>query len=244
MMEYKKKLMKTKNKKKRYYYLRINENGNKKIISKNNFLEEEEKKKKKFIFLVNIYKNINGFNITQKEKDLILHKNGSPIYGEITYPSMKKIIKKLNLKQDDVFYDLGSGIGKFVIYMYLFTKIKKSVGIELSETRYKTSIKMLQKIKENRLIEFNRELNFIYGDIVEEDISDATIIYMCSTCYSDKLLQKLIQRFIKLSSRLRIITLKKLPDNLQLIYMDTWKISTTWANETDIYYYELNNNIV
>ena len=40
MVDYKKKLMKTKNQKKRYYYLKIYQNGGKKIISKNEYIQK------------------------------------------------------------------------------------------------------------------------------------------------------------------------------------------------------------
>ena len=39
----------------------------------------------------------------------------SLVYGEITWAGMETLHNALNLRSDDVFYDLGSGVGKFVL---------------------------------------------------------------------------------------------------------------------------------
>ena len=37
--------------------------------------------------------------------------------------------------EDDVFYDLGSGVGKFNLYVAAMNEIRKSVGLEIGERR-------------------------------------------------------------------------------------------------------------
>ena len=51
-------------------------------------------------------------------------------YGEVTYQGMEKLYDALDLKKDDVFYDLGCGVGKLVLYVALRGGPQRSVGLE------------------------------------------------------------------------------------------------------------------
>lgn len=51
-------------------------------------------------------------------------------YGETTYTCMSSILQQLPIDDDDVFLDLGSGIGTFVLFMAASVKLKESFGIE------------------------------------------------------------------------------------------------------------------
>ena len=37
-------------------------------------------------------------------------------YGEVTYGGMERLYEALELRNEDVFYDLGCGVGKFLRY--------------------------------------------------------------------------------------------------------------------------------
>ncbi len=189
--------------------------------------------------LEKVYEGVSGFNIASEEKDHILSKGGAPTYGEIVYESMRAVITRLNLQPEDVFYDLGSGTGKFVAYMHMATKIKKSAGIELSKSRYQLSADALKQLQEQGLLDETRKIEFICGDMTEEDISDATAIFMCATCFSEELLQRLVHVFVKLKPGLRIVTLKQLPHHPQLKLIRKEHFPTTWSDGSPFHYYEL-----
>ena len=53
------------------------------------------------------------------------------VYGEMTYPGMKDLHDALGLRTDDVLYDLGSGVGKFVLYTALRARVTSATGIEV-----------------------------------------------------------------------------------------------------------------
>ena len=184
------------------------------------------------------YENLSGI-IPSAEAALIREQGGAPTYGEIAYPSMRALVKKLAIKDNDVFYDLGSGVGKFVAYVYLTTDIKKSVGIELSESRYQRSLQALQRLQVTRCIDKERVLDFVHRDITQADFQDATVIFMCATCFSNELLQQLTHRFVQLKPGLRIVTLRKLPENPRLKLVAHEQLPTSWSKGSPIYYYEL-----
>ena len=123
--------------------------------------------------------------------------------------------------------------------MHIATKSRKSVGIELSKTRHQQAVNALDQMKARGLVDAQREIVFIHGNITEEDISDATVIFMCSTVFSDKLLQQLVDRFVTLTPGLRIVTLKRLPDHPQLKLVKTELFPTSWSESSPFNYYEL-----
>lgn len=186
-----------------------------------------------------IYEGVSGFNIAQQEVELITAQGGAHTYGEIAYDSMRALITRLNIQPNDVFYDLGSGSGKFVAYMHLATKIGNSKGVELSETRYKQSIDALERMKEQGMIDENRQISFLQGNMLEADLSDATVIFMCATCFSEDLMQKLADKFLNLTPGLRIITLKALPEHPRMKLFKKDHFPTSWSDGSPFHYYEL-----
>jgi SAM-dependent methyltransferase len=97
-------------------------------------------------------------------------------YGEITKTGTENIYKwiksNVDFPEDVVFYDIGSGHGKMVMHLSLISNFKKIVGIELSELRYKYCLGILNQIGDLENVEF------INDDVLNCDISDATVVFM------------------------------------------------------------------
>ena len=103
---------------------------------------------------------------------------GSEAYGETGYDSFNIIISKYKeyFNDNTVFYDLGSGLGKIVFHIGIMCNVKKSCGIEYSKKRYEESIKNLEKYNYENIF-------FINDNILNVDISDATVIYLDNTLF-------------------------------------------------------------
>ena len=119
---------------------------------------------------------------------------GSPIYGEIMYEGTEAIINKFSkhFNNDTVFYDLGCGLGKMVLHIGLKYNPKKSMGIEYSKERANTAKEIKEKYakdKKNIIIEEGNVLNF--------DLSDATVIYMDNTVFPTHINKKIFQQLPK-----------------------------------------------
>jgi len=127
--------------------------------------------------------NFNSYNIHNKT-EFDVNIVGSEGYGETGYDSINEIVNKYktHFNDDTVFYDLGSGIGKIVIHIGVEYNPKKSCGIEYSRERYETSLKLIEthNIK-------NDNISFINDNILNCDISDATVIYMDNTLFPNNI---------------------------------------------------------
>tara|TARA_R110000824_G_scaffold79176_1_gene199545 strand:- start:1121 stop:1681 length:561 start_codon:yes stop_codon:yes gene_type:complete len=113
---------------------------------------------------------------------------GSPTYGEITQKGTNDLVEFFHeyFNKDCVFYDLGSGLSKMVIHIGLQYGIKKSTGIEYSKERHKGALFLKEKYAKN-----NDNIEVINKDMLKCDISDATVIYVDNTVFTDEIMEKL-----------------------------------------------------
>jgi len=196
-----------------------------------------------------LYASRSGFGIDQEEVELIQKKGGAPTYGEILFDSWDFVLHDLKITKNDVLYDLGCGVGKVAVQAYLDFPFKKVVGIELSRTRLEYANEVKAELKERKLLDKNRKLEFVLGDITEANIADATVIYMCSTCYSYECMNTMALKLSRLKPGLRVVSLKALPQHAKygftLLSNDpdkpTHVLPMTWTKESgsDVYIYKL-----
>ena len=182
-----------------------------------------------------IYKDISGFGLNSEESTKISSKGGNATYGEILFPSLQALLNDLNLTKDDTFYDLGSGVGKVCIQAALVTPAKV-IGIELSSTRTAKAREALKRIETNYHIKPKVEFK-------EENISDvvlkkSAVIFTCSTCFSEKLLDEITEKCKNAPGTVRVLSLKALPG---LTPIKVYQLPMTWTTKTAVHYYVLSN---
>lgn len=205
------------------------------IINKKTKINSQE-------FLNEAYKDKNGV-ISEEEKKIIAEQGCATVYGEILPTSLKTLLDDLRITSNDVFYDLGSGIGKVTIQAYLDYPFKKAVGIELSPTRCNHAISAYNMLKIKNAIAHHRTLEFKIEDITKSDLNDATVIFMCSTCFPDDLMVKLTKKLSTLKSGLKVLTLKLLstPEKYGFKQIKEYNLPMTWSSTTPVYSYQLNS---
>src|SRR5262245_39069772 len=111
-----------------------------------------------------IYQDIEGFEIPRADAQNVFKSKGSPVYGEINHQALNKLLRHLKLGPHDVFFDLGSGVGKVITQTLLTTRVKLAVGIELSKNRHQDAVLALKRAYDfdpsikNRVKLLNRDL--------------------------------------------------------------------------------------
>ncbi len=186
-----------------------------------------------------LYTGISGFGISPEDSKVFASLECASTYGEITFEAVKTLTEKLNLKDSDVFYDLGCGVGKMVIQVYLSSPVKKSIGIELSSERADKAIKIQQQLNQSNKIAKERTLAFYKESFLDANLDDATVVYLASTCFPDELMKKITEKLATLKTGLRVITLKKLAENAKFKLVDEFILPMTWSDSTNAYLYEL-----
>jgi hypothetical protein len=185
-----------------------------------------------------------GFSLSVKKQKEFIQNPEDATYGEITHQGAEDLFKYLQLREDDVFYDLGSGVGKLIVQSYLVTPAKKVVGIELSSLRAIQAKKAFKKMLEMDLIHPKKNIDFIEGDFLKQSLNDATVIYICDVSFSDKLMKKISAKISKLNPGIRVISYK----NLNTFFKgnkfrleDTKSYQTSWNKAgSSVHIYRIN----
>lgn len=191
-------------------------------------------------YMTALYQGLSGF-ISYKpgEKEEKIKEKIYLTYGEIVHSSVNTLIRYMpDISDQDVFYDLGSGIGKVPLHFFLKTPVKKACGVEASKLRNDHAVTIYHQVKSEfpELFEGARELNCIQKNFMEAGIEDATIVYTCSTCFSEELLAEIAGLLDRCPKLRYVISLKELP--LKILPFDKIiEIECTW-DKTKCYAYK------
>lgn len=120
----------------------------------------------------------------------------SATYGEITPRGFETLARRLQLASEDTFADLGSGLGRTVQQAARDYDVKRSVGIELSDSRHRLALAALEK---ERPAPFVDRCELICGDIADEamwsaPLQDVTCIFFASLLMSPELMRRVGDR--------------------------------------------------
>ena len=134
--------------------------------------------------------------------------------ANLSEKSYKTIFNLVNLKPNDIFYHLGSGDGLGVKIAKRDYNVKKSIGIDYNMEKISFSEK--EASSQNILTEFRHQ------DILDADISDATVILFWFT--DEEIIKKMKVKFSNLKEGIRIITIwgplpETIPDKVDFPYI-------------------------
>lgn len=195
-------------------------------------------------YVESLYQHSNGFqNYTDSEKKKFMSKDICYVYGELLYPSTLKIINKLNLSSKDSILDLGSGLGKFVIQMFLRSSVGKVIGIEAAQYLYKQSERVINQVKKELPFfwENNRELTLIESNFLEVDWEISNIIYSCSTCFTQTLLDKIGEKINHTSNVNHVLSLRPLPTLTRLKLHQVFSVECSWDSVLCFWYHNVSD---
>jgi len=168
-----------------------------------------------------LYQNVTGFVTYEPgEKEAAVEKKIFMTYGEILYPGVNRLIDYMEINENDVLYDMGSGVGKVALQYFLKSPLKKAVGIEAHQGRHTSALQVYDQVKKEfpELFAGGRILDSVSQNFLEADISDATILFVASTCYSEDLLADIGKLADAKCPKLKYIASHKpIPNKLPLV---------------------------
>jgi hypothetical protein len=184
-----------------------------------------------------LYEGITGFiQYTPGQKEQAQEQKIFMTYGEILYPGVNRLIESMTIGKNDVLYDLGSGVGKVPLQFLLKTPIKKACGVEAHTERHHAAEAVYKKVHEElpELFSSGRHLQSIYKNFLDVDFTDATILFIASSCYSDELLIDLGRMADHCPNLRYIISHKPLPNKMP--FKGMIEIECTWDVEKTHFY--------
>jgi SAM-dependent methyltransferase len=116
-------------------------------------------------------------------------------YEPTSYNLIREFIKKFNLQENDIVYDLGSGYGRFIFYGAIVTQAK-FIGVELIPERVSECLLIKQR--------FNlKNVEFINSDVKKVDFSDGDKFFLFNP-FSDETRNYVFGKLNELAKRKKI----------------------------------------
>lgn len=152
--------------------------------------------------------------------------------GDVFLPSMSLLIHKMGLTSNDVFIDLGSGIGRVVFHAFLLSNAKKIIGIEMHSALHQIAIQKKERILTELPYFFtdHRDIDLVEGDFLETSFNDATAAFISAVCFSQATLQRLAEKLDQLPALRSIFSLKPLTYLSTLHFHQTIRVQCSWGS--------------
>jgi SAM-dependent methyltransferase len=151
-------------------------------------------------------------------------------YGEIRYSGVAALLSAFPLTTQDVFVDLGSGMGKLALQVFLTSGVRKVTGIELMPALHARAVlardNMLAELPE--IVMPGRELQFLQGDFFNVPFSDATVVLLGSPCFSPAFMMAMGEIINRLPAVRCVFTLRPIPNLERLRFCQTLRVQCSW----------------
>lgn len=159
-------------------------------------------------------------------------------YGEISLCALLDLLKEIDFSPNDIFYDLGSGIGKTLLAVKLCYPTLNVQGIEIIPSLHHAALEKYQEFlteKKSKAEDF--AIKHHLDNFLEYNFSDANIIFINATGYTTVEIEALLPKLLNLAPSTKIIvTSKTLPapafeKTYQGMEKMSWGLTSTYIYE-------------
>lgn len=185
-----------------------------------------------------LYRREFGYDVSKADDARVAATQASSTYGELMPAATDHLVEHLALGRNDVFYDLGSGLGKVVLQVALRAPVRRCIGIELVRSRHRVAQRILAELRDQGRLRA-AECGFRLGDMMRARLSDATVVYTCSTAFSTAFMNDLARRLAGLSQGLRWVSTQDVDDNPWFELEDVLRLDMSWRRRSKVYVYRL-----
>lgn len=186
-----------------------------------------------------LFADVNPFQISRDNREEHQGCSDILIYGEITYPSLTELLAIVEPKSNEIFYDLGAGAGKAVLWASLLHPWRKCCGIELLPALHQLSVTKKNEFINTSLFRNKKtkpEIELIQGDMLAEDFSEANVIFINATCFDNTFWSEILAKLTKAKPGVRVITVTQHLKSLSCfdlitagMYQMSWGLSSVYV---------------
>ena len=135
---------------------------------------------------------------TQKQQNREKYAEHKITYGEMEYEGIDRLLAYVSKIRPniDTFIDIGSGRGKLCMYMASKPQIKRTLGIELVESRHEDAMHLKRELKSD----FADKAEFINSDIFDVDFAaydfekNQVLIWFSNLCFDSKITNDIFEK--------------------------------------------------
>lgn len=181
-----------------------------------------------------LYTGVPGYEIAQSEKKRVGKQDSSTTYGEIVPQAFHEVLSAVSPREGEVFFDLGSGTGKATLMAALSFPFSRSVGIELlpglGDAARQVLAQFDAQVRPALGPEYQqRKIEYIDGDFLQVDLSQADIVFAHGTCYPHELIAQLGAKLAELRTGARVILVGHTFDTPELGFIKMMLMRADWG---------------
>jgi SAM-dependent methyltransferase len=182
-----------------------------------------------------LYSSVPAYEIAQSEKKRTGKLDASTTYGEIVPQAFYEVVSAVTPREGEVFYDLGSGTGKATLLAALAFPFRRSVGIELLPGLGDAARQVLGQFDAEVRPQLpadhqQRQIEFIDGDFLQADLSEADVVFAHGTCYPHEVIHGLATKLAELRPGARVVFVGHTFDTPELGFLRMMKMRTDWGS--------------
>lgn len=155
-------------------------------------------------------------------------------FGETPYFTGLQILQEAKVGPGDVFVDLGCGRGKMTFLAHLATGCR-AVGVEMLASYVLVARRMVKTLR-------LEAVEFRHGDLLNTDVSEATVLYMTAPTWSEETRQALLERADEVQPGARWISVGWECRHPRLNLLSARRLLFSWGRET-AWIYEVTGSI-
>lgn len=173
-------------------------------------------------------KHQEGFNAYNRDLNVNEGEHVNQTYGIVLNDCLDKLITDLGIGENDVIYDLGSGIGNVCFKLSLTTKAK-SIGYEIVKSRHDIGVKINEEF--SKLEGMNGKVTLLNENFskLQNTTNDATIIFADSIMFPKETLE-LVENIALNSPNIKyIVSMKSMHEMDSFEFVEQKSCSASWA---------------
>jgi len=150
--------------------------------------------------------------------------------GEVLAPSIERLLTTVPLDEKDVFIDLGSGHGKICAQVFLQSKVREVLGIEIVPAYHARAVQAAAMMQRDlpELFANGRKLTFLSGSFFDIPLTKTTVVFINAICFSPEMMDKL-GKIIELTSGIHtVMSLRPIPRLNRLRFQRTLRVECSW----------------
>lgn len=167
-----------------------------------------------------LFQSISSFHLAKESREDQQLFSYEYIYGEINDHTLAILLSYCTIHSNSVFFDLGAGAGKAVIFASLLHDFKTICGVERLKKLHDCSVEVSSKIPD-------KDIRFFHDDLLTHPWQEADIIYVNAATFVGEFWNKVLLRLDEVLPGSQVIIIgKQLPDNdFELIHEDILPMS-------------------
>lgn len=156
------------------------------------------------------------------------------IYGEVEFIHLAALLQTCLLKDGEVFWDLGSGVGKCIVEVGLMYPRVTVWGVEKLKSLYRVSKEIIENLERERNMS---NVHVVEGDLRDVDWTNGDVVFISDLTFPVDLMS-FIERKIKLMKvGARVVTLRSLMPWDYIKEVKCLRVKMSWGR-SEVFIYE------